>query len=306
VKILLTGAAGQLGTELRPLLEKLGDVYSADLAPKPGSCTHYQVLDLGDANALETALNRLQPDLVVNAAAFTAVDKAEEEPELCFRINAEAPGRIARWAKTNDCAVLHYSTDYVFNGESERPYTEADEPSPLNIYGESKLAGERAMLASGCEHLVIRTSWVYSAHGSNFVLSMLKLARQRLKLSVVGDQLGCPTWARNLARASVELVRGGLEPNAQGGGRIYHYCDADALSWFDFAGLVLECGVQTGLLESMPELTCVRTDEFPQRATRPKYSVLDTSQIQRLGVSPASLHDSVRHCLADLKRGSQT
>lgn len=300
MKILLTGAGGQLGTELYPGLCRLGPVTAADL-----DCTHSQApdcrsLDLSDFAALETMLNRLQPDLVVNAAAFTAVDKAEEAPELAFRINAEAPGRIARWARRNDCALLHYSTDYVFDGTSGRPYLESDQPSPLNIYGESKLAGERAVESSGCQHLVIRTSWVYSAHGSNFVLSMLRLARNRPQLSVVDDQVGCPTWARNLARASEFLVRGGLEPNPAGPGHVYHYCDADRTSWYDFAVLVFRTAVELGLLEAAPELKPVSTGEYPQLAERPAYSVLDTRAIRSAGVQIPRLGESLRECMSEL------
>ena len=300
MKILLTGAAGQLGTELYPRLAEIGEVLAVDLAPSLAEASNYRQLDLADAGALETLLNRMDPDLVVNAAAYTAVDKAEEETQLAFLINAKAPGRIARWAKNNDCSILHYSTDYVFDGHAERPYKEGDEPSPLNIYGESKLAGELAIQASGCEHLIIRTSWVYSAHGSNFVLSMLRLARQQLQLSVVDDQVGCPTWARNLARASCHLIRSGLEPNTVGPGGIYHYCDADVSSWFDFAQLVFGNAVNMGLLESAPEMKRVSTGEFLQLATRPAYSVLDSRGIRQTGFEPRSLADSLYECMKEL------
>jgi len=300
MKILLTGAGGQLGNELFAGLARLGQVTAADLDCAHSKAPDCRRLDLGDFAMLEVMLNRLQPDLVVNAAAFTAVDKAEEEPELAFRINAEAPGRIARWAQQNDCAVLHFSTDYVFDGTSDAPYRESDQPSPLNIYGESKLAGERAVASSRCQHLIVRTSWVYSAHGSNFVLSMLRLARQRLQLSVVDDQVGCPTWARNLARASEFLVRAGLDPNPSGPGNIFHYCDADTTSWYDFAGLVFATAVELGLLEAAPQLNPVATGEYPQRATRPAYSVLDTRAIRDAGFEPAPLESSLRECLREL------
>jgi dTDP-4-dehydrorhamnose reductase len=301
MNILLTGAAGQLGTELYPLLAKVGQVTAVDLARTHNSVKNYRQLDLGDSAALEVMLNRLQPDLVVNAAAFTAVDKAEEEPELSFRINAKAPGRIARWARQNDCVLLHYSTDYVFDGTSERPYKEADQPSPLNIYGESKLAGELAIESSGCRHLIIRTSWVYSGHGSNFVLSMLKLAKQHLQLSVVDDQVGCPTWARNLAGASGLLIGSRLKKCATGPGNIYHYCDADITSWYDFAQLVFGTAVKLGMLERAPELKRVTTGEYPQLAVRPRYSVLDTLSIRNIGVEPAGLAESLLACMMELR-----
>ena len=167
MKILLTGASGQLGNELYPRLSSFGEVTAVDIDCSNSNAETCQQLNLGDSAALEVMLNRLQPDLIVNAAAFTAVDKAEDETELAFRINAKVPGRIAKWSQRNECALLHYSTDYVFDGSSKRPYKESDSPSPLSIYGESKLAGELAIQASGCQHLIIRTSWVYSSHGNN-------------------------------------------------------------------------------------------------------------------------------------------
>ena len=301
MKVLLTGAAGQLGTELYPLLTELGEVMAVDLAATHALAKNYRQLDLGDSGALEIMLNRLQPDLVVNAAAFTAVDKAEKELELAFRINAKVPGRIARWASQNDCALLHYSTDYVFDGKTDRPYKESDQPSPQNIYGDSKLAGESAIQASGCQHLIIRTSWVYSGHGSNFVLSMLTLARQHLELSVVDDQFGCPTWARNLARASAHLIRSGMEPGSVGNGNIYNYCDADRTSWYDFAQMVFKTAVELNLLDKVPSLKRVSSGDYPQIATRPQYSVLDTLAIREAGFEPANLADSLLECMMEFE-----
>ncbi|MFT5139438.1 MAG: dTDP-4-dehydrorhamnose reductase [Lysobacterales bacterium] len=301
MKILLTGASGQLGNELYPRLSSFGEVTAVDLDCSQSNAENCRQLDLGDSGALEVMLNRLQPDLIVNTAAFTAVDKAENEPELAFKINAKVPGRIARWAQRNDCALLHYSTDYVFDGSSKRPYKESDSPSPLNIYGESKLAGELAIEASGCQHLIIRTSWVYSAHGKNFVLSMLALAERHLKLSVVDDQFGCPTWARNLARASGHLIRSGLQPSSVGKGNIYHYCDVDRTSWYDFAQQVFSTAVDLKLLDESPELKRVSSGEYPQIANRPRYSVLDCLAIQDSGFQPANLAESLKSCMMEMK-----
>ncbi len=301
MKILLTGASGQLGNELYPRLSEFGEVTAVDLDCQHSNAENCQRLDLGDSAALEVMLNRLQPDLIVNTAAYTAVDKAEDDTELAFRINAQVPGRIARWAQRNECALMHYSTDYVFDGTSRRPYKESDEPSPLNIYGESKLAGEKAIEASKCQHLIIRTSWVYSAHGSNFVLSMLKLGRDQLQLSVVDDQFGCPTWARNLARVSCHLIQSGMEPASVGKGNIYHYCDADRMSWFDFAQLVFKTAVELGLLNEAPELKRVSSGAYPQIAARPLFSVLDNFAIRESGFDPVSLADSLRACMMELE-----
>ena len=306
MKILLAGAAGQLGNELYPRLAEIGDVTAVDVDCRNSnapSCLH---VDLGDAGQLETLLNRSDPDLVVNAAAFTAVDRAEEDPELAFLVNARMPGRMARWVSRNDRTLLHYSTDYVFDGRSERPYLEADSTSPLNIYGESKLAGELAIKASGCHGLIIRTSWVYSAHGSNFVLSMLRLAQQRLQLRVVDDQVGCPTWARNLARATRQLIDAEVHGKQEFSGNIFHYSDRDPVSWYDFAALVFETAVKLGLLEVAPELLKVSSSAYPQTAQRPGYSVLDTSAIQaEAGVTPRPLDESLLACMTEMVPDAQ-
>ena len=301
MKILLAGAAGQLGNELYPLLADIGEVTAVDIDCANSNAPDCRSVDLGDAGRLETLLNRADPDLLLNAAAFTAVDRAEEEPELAFLVNAEMPGRMARWAARNERTLLHYSTDYVFDGRGQRPYREADTTSPLNAYGESKLAGELAIRASGCHALIVRTSWVYSAHGSNFVLNMLSLARQRPQLQVVHDQVGCPTWARNLARATRRLIDAELHDRQKFSGDTFHYCDRDAVSWYDFASLVFSTAVGLGLLEQAPRLAKVDSSQFRQAAERPAYSVLDTSLIRaEAGVTPRGLAESLQSCMKEM------
>lgn len=301
MKILLTGASGQLGQELAPRLSALGEVTRVDRAASGDPGTLQQ--DLADLNRLEVLLNRLRPDLLVNAAAYTAVDRAESEHEDAFRVNADLPGCLARWSARNGGLLLHYSTDYVFSGEAERPYRETDVTGPLNTYGDSKRAGEWQIAASGCAHLVLRTSWVYSGHGNNFVLTMLRLARERPSLDIVSDQVGCPTWARNLARVSaqmVEAVRGAAGDDRRG---IWHYCDSGIVSWYDFAQAIFEAARAAGLLERVPNTRPVRTEDFPQEAERPRYSVLDTSAIRRdFGIEPAALEPSLRACIEELSK----
>jgi dTDP-4-dehydrorhamnose reductase len=300
VNILLTGASGQLGQELQAVLAGLGRVVSVDRIPAGDNSIE---MDLSDLHQLEGLLDRQRPDVVINAAAYTAVDKAESEYRTAFRINAELPAALARWCNLNDGFLLHYSTDYVFSGESDRPYLEGDLVGPLGVYGESKLAGEWAIGASHCRHLILRTSWVYSTHGSNFVLNMLRLARQRSELSIVCDQTGCPTWARNLAQVSASLLPlsagAGNDPARQG---IFHYCDSTILTWYDFADLIFKLAVELKLLHEIPRLKPVRSTEFPQVARRPAYSVLDTSSIRKtFGVSPPGLEASLRVCLEELE-----
>jgi len=298
MNILITGASGQLGRELLPQLQQLGRVTLVDRDVEPNDWGTLRQ-DLGQLNQVEILLNRLQPDIIVNAAAYTAVDQAEEESFPAFRINAELPGCLARWAERNESLMLHYSTDYVFSGESDRPWLEQDSTGPLNVYGESKLAGEWAVKASHCRHSILRTSWVYSGHGNNFVLTMLRLARKRPSLGIVSDQTGCPTWARNLAWVSRKVISRILsEENNEALQGVYHYCDAGVVTWYEFAQAIFTIAKKTGLLQQMPEMTAVASSDFPQKAQRPLYSVLDTTAIRNaFGIEPHGLEDSLNSCL---------
>jgi len=302
MKILLTGASGQLGQELLPHLLNLGEVVRVDRSAPPND-RETLLQDLEDLNRLEVLLNRMHPDLVVNAAAYTAVDRAETEYVTAFRVNADLPGCLARWVARNDRLLVHYSTDYVFNGESGRPWRESDPTEPLNTYGESKRAGEWQVDASGCVGLTLRTSWVYSTHGNNFVLTMLRLARERPSLSIVSDQVGCPTWARNLARVSAQLIEAvRADVSVLQRQPIWHYCDSGAVSWYDFAQAIFTIALEAGLLERLPQVTAVPTAAFPQEAERPKYSVLDTTAIRRsFGIEPADLKSSLKACIEELR-----
>ncbi|MFC1688259.1 dTDP-4-dehydrorhamnose reductase [Pseudomonadota bacterium] len=299
--ILLTGASGQLGQELLPQLAQLGDVVPVDRTAFPG-LKNMQIQDLGDLNRVETLLNRIRPEVIINAAAYTAVDLAEDEDDIAFTVNRDLPQRIARWCHRNDRMLVHYSTDYVFDGQASQPYLESDTTGPLGVYGESKLAGERAISQSGCRHLILRTSWVYSGHGNNFLLTMLKLARTRPSLSIVNDQLGRPTWARNLARVTRKVIEhAGIGRAADEPSGIYHYCDRDAVSWYEFANGIFKVAREAGLLTAIPETTPVPSSAFPQKAVRPLYSVLDTSRIQDcFGISPVGLEDSLKACIKDI------
>jgi len=302
MNILLTGAAGQLGSELLPLLSEWGNVTSTDRMLPANALGSWKVLDISDGGELEVLLNRLQPDLIVNAAAYTAVDQAEAASQTAFDVNAELPGRLASWVKRCDTRLIHYSTDYIFDGKATRPYLEADVPGPLNIYGESKLEGERVIEASGCGHAILRTSWVYSSHGKNFLLSMLDLARKGISLKVVDDQQGCPTWARNLALASSAVIKDWQASGIDNRSGVFHYCDDRTLSWHDFAHNIFSLAVSAGLLESQPELAPIPGSEYPQPAKRPNWSVLDTRKIETVfNIQPVSFDRSLQAVINEIK-----
>jgi dTDP-4-dehydrorhamnose reductase len=303
MNILLTGAAGQLGQELLPRLQLLGKVIQVDRTAAPGE-TATQVQNLDDLGRVEILLNRVRPDVIVNAAAYTAVDLAEDHSAAAFRINAEMPACLARWSERNGRLLVHYSTDYVFDGNADRPYTEKDPAMPLGVYGESKLAGELSIAQSKCRHVILRTSWVYSGHGNNFVLTMLRLARERPLLNIVSDQTGCPTWARNLAGVTQKVIATMVSTDGQNlPGGIYHYCDGDVVSWYQFAHSIFSAALKAGLLQRLPETRPVRSVDFAQKARRPLYSVLDTSRIGKVfGITPAGLAQSLQTCIGEIKK----
>ena len=299
MNILLTGAAGQLGTELIPLLTARGNLVVTDRNPPIQKVQHWKALDLSNGAGVEKMLNETQPGLIVNTAAYTAVDQAEDDVDTSFDVNAEFPGRLAHWAKKNDAILIHYSTDYVFNGRASVPYLETDATDPQSVYGQSKLAGEQAISRQACRHTILRTSWVYSSHGKNFVLSMLNLALKGKALSVVNDQKGCPTWAGSLARASDAVIEHWKNANDSG---VFHYCDDRALTWFEFANEIFDRALRAGLIKMKPDMQAVTSSEFPQPAARPHWSVLDTAKIHDVyNIKAASFVDSLQTVVDEVK-----
>ena len=252
MKVLLTGRNGQVGWELARLLPTLGELVS----------TGRDELDLADDDAIRRLVRAAKPQLIVNAAAYTAVDKAESEPELAMRINGTAPGVLAEEAKRLGALLVHYSTDYVFDGTKSSAYVEDDPPNPLSAYGRSKLAGERAIRASGCRHLILRTSWVYGPRGKNFFLTIAARARAGEPLRVVADQRGVPTTSRFLAEKTLAL----LAKDASG---LLHLVPAGETTWYDFAREIVQ------LTGSRSEVQPIKTGEYPVAARRPANSVLD-------------------------------
>ena len=276
MKILLLGGNGQVGQELRRSLAPLGEVVvttrSGEL-PDGGRC---EALDLAELDAIAPLFQRVVPDIVVNATAHTAVDRAEDEPELAFRINAEAPGRIARACAMSGATLLHYSTDYVFDGSGTRPYREDDATAPLGVYGASKLAGEREIAVSGTRHLILRTAWVYATHGANFLRTMLRVGAERDELRVVADQIGSPTPAWLIADVSAQILRQGVaEPGVR------HLVAGGETTWHGFAEAIFESAFERGLIARRPTVHPITTADYPTRAQRPAYSVLDTTRLRR-------------------------
>ncbi len=294
MKILLIGGQGQVGWELQRTLAPLGTVY----APARTE------LDLADADALRQAVRQAGPDLIVNAAAYTAVDQAERERDLAFRINGDAPGILAEEARRIDAAIVHYSTDYVFDGAKGAPYEEIDAPRPLNAYGESKLAGERAVAASGAAHLILRTSWVYGVRGKNFLLTMRRLGQERDELRVVDDQVGAPTWSRLIAEATASVLahclhKGSVAPVLAERGGLYHLSCAGQVSWHGFARAIV------ATLPKPPRVTPIATQDYPTPAARPAYSVLSNGKLARaFGLVLPDWRRALALCLEDMTPGA--
>ena len=274
MKILLFGKGGQVGWELQRSLAPLGPLVALDF----DSADHCG--DFTDPASLRDTVRALRPDLIVNAAAHTAVDKAESETELAHRINAEGPGALAEEAARLGAWLVHYSTDYVFDGTGTRPWREADRAAPLSVYGRTKLAGEQAIQAAGAKHLILRTSWVYAARGGNFAKTMLKLAKERDKLTVIDDQIGSPTGAELLADATAQAVVAlQRDPSLAG---LYHLTAAGETSWHAYARFVIETARR--LVPALPikaqSIESVPTSAFPTPAARPHNSRLDCTRVQ--------------------------
>ncbi len=285
MKILLLGQHGQVSRELQLLLESHHELIVLGR----------EQLDLADTERLRDAVRRLQPQLIINAAAHTAVDAAESEPEAAFAINATAPGVLAEEAAALDVPLIHYSTDYVFDGSKASAYDESDAPNPLGVYGRSKLAGEQAIRTVGGKHLILRTSWVYSLHGRNFLLTMQRLLQEREQLSVVADQIGAPTWAGSIAAATVQLIERWQNAQTAAWG-VYHFTARGETAWFGFAEAIAAQLQAQG--KTVAQLTPIATTQYPTPARRPLNSRLDCSRLERdWGVRLPDWHVGLLECL---------
>jgi dTDP-4-dehydrorhamnose reductase len=282
-RILLTGRTGQVGWELQRTLACLGEL----------TCFDSRSMDLNDSAAIGSGVERARPDIIVNAAAYTQVDKAESDRDAAHRINAIAPGLLAEHAERLGAIMVHYSTDYVFDGTGEHRWSEDDAPNPLNVYGETKLAGEQAVASVCARHLVLRTSWVYGTRGANFLLTMRRLMQERDALNIVNDQVGSPTWSRMIAEATSQvltLVNAGCN-DAWG---IYHLTSSGSGSWFDFASAIREHG--DGAYRA--ELSPIPTSAYPTPATRPLNSRLSNHKLREtFGIALPDWRDALDLCL---------
>ena len=285
-RILLTGTTGQLGQELQQTLASLGDVTGVDR----------QSLDLVQPDNIRQTIREFKPNLIVNAAAYTAVDKAETETELAKSINGMAPTIMAEEAQRLEAVLIHISTDYVFDGRKNTPYTEEDTPNPINTYGQSKLLGEEGVQKTCDRHIILRTAWVYGTYGKgNFVKTMLRLGSEREELRVVVDQVGTPTWTGDLAWAIAQLGQ-----KASPG--IYHFTNSGAISWYDFAVAIFEEAQQLDFPLKVQRIVPIITSEFPTPAPRPAYSVLSSKKISAvLRTHPPHWRQSLRQMLKQLK-----
>ena len=286
LKTLITGQHGQVSLALQQRLQDLGELIVLGR----------DQLDLADVDQIRQQVRAQRPDLIINAAAHTAVDQAESEADVAFAINAIAPGVLAEEAEALGIPLIHYSTDYVFDGNKPAPYTEVDTPNPLGVYGQSKLAGEQAIAAVGGEYLILRTSWVYSKHGKNFLLTMQRLLQEKPHLRIVADQIGAPTWAGTIANSTRALIDRWLAGKAGEWG-VYHLTAQGETSWFGFAAAIAEQLRAGGT--ACAELEAIPSSAYPTPAKRPLNSRLDCSRLQQQWqVSQPQWQDALRECLA--------
>jgi dTDP-4-dehydrorhamnose reductase len=286
-RILLIGKIGQVGWELRRTLAPMGQV----------ACGDYPEIDLTSGDSIRRWVRESRPNIVINAAAYTAVDKAESDPDKAMQINGVAPGILAEEAKKTGALLVHYSTDYIFDGTKTKPYEETDSPNPLGAYGRSKLAGDEAVRAIGGAYLIFRLCWVYGARGQNFMLTMMRLARDREKLRVVADQTGCPTWSRMIAQTTTLALKQAVVVGDWGAlSGTYHLASSGMTSWQGFAQAIINLMPAEGKKCSVVE--AISTPEYPTPAKRPPYSVLGCGKLERVfGLRLPHWEDSLRQVM---------
>lgn len=284
MKVLLTGSKGQLGSCFCDRLPAGWEVLATDS----------DSLDITDLAKVKQVVAEYRPDAIVNAAAYTAVDKAEIEGELATRINEQGPKNLAQAAVDAGCRLVHVSTDYVFDGQAKVPYREADATNPLGVYGKTKLGGEIAVAGTQPEAIIIRTAWVFSEYGNNFVKTMLRLAKERDELGIVADQFGCPTYAGDIAQAIIALLQG----QAEGG--VYHFCGDREVTWSEFAQAIFAAAIAQGQLEKLPRVNGITTEQYPTPARRPTYSSLNCEKIKAWRITPSDWQHALKNIMPAL------
>ncbi|MEO4046313.1 dTDP-4-dehydrorhamnose reductase [Pseudomonas sp. CAU 1711] len=290
MRVLVCGARGQVGYELMRLAPQWAEPVGLGSAE----------LDITDPAAVMAVVRELRPDLIINASAYTAVDRAESESAAAYAVNRDGIGHLAAEAQRLGIPLFHISTDYVFSGDASEPYREDQPTAPTGVYGASKLAGEQVLAATCMQHLILRTSWVFGSHGANFVKTMLRLGREREELAVVADQCGCPTSARSIAQALWHLAAVCRQEGRLEWG-VYHFAGQPAVSWYEFAVEIFHQALACGLLERMPAVKPITSREYPTPAKRPLWSVLDCSKGEaRYGLEPAVWQEELRVMLAAL------
>lgn len=295
-RVLLFAGNGQLGQELLRSLAPLGSLVVTTRSGQLADGTPCETADFNAPEGLAALLDRVRPDWVVNAAAYTAVDRAEEDRDAAWRANAEAPGVIARWCATAGVPLVHYSTDYVFDGQGTRPYKEDDATSPMNVYGLSKVAGEEAIRTAGGRHFIIRTSWVYASHSTNFLRTMLQVGAEREMLRVVADQIGTPTPAVLIADVTARILQ-----DSSGHSGTWHLTAQGETSWHGFAEAIFASAAHRGLLSKVPRVEAISTLEYPTPARRPAYSRLDVRKLERdFGIQLPSWQEGLEGVLSEL------
>ena len=274
MRVLITGVTGQIGSALVKALCSVVQIIGVDR----------RQIDFAQPERIPESLNRIQPDLIINPAAYTAVDRAEDDRDLAFRVNADAPEVIARWAAPRSVPLIHFSTDYVFDGSGSRPWRESDAPNPLSAYGASKLAGDQAVRAAGGSHLIVRTSWIYAATGSNFLLTIVRLAKERSTLRVVADQVGAPTAARTVAEAVAAIIGGkpALADRLAAANGIVNLAAGGETSWHGFAVAIMKGLKARGVPLAVQEIVPIATKDYPTRAVRPANSRLDLTRLSHV------------------------
>ena len=283
-KIMIAGMGGQLGFELKRSAPENVVLFAPTEAD----------LDITSRDSVFTCIEREKPEVIINCAAYTAVDKAESETEKAYAVNQTGPRYLAEAARQHNALLAHISTDFVFDGSHGKPYRIEDKPNPLSVYGKSKLAGENEVMSSSAEAFIVRTAWLYSSHGNNFVKTMLRLMQERESIGVVADQIGTPTWANSLARVIWQL----LDHNARG---LFHWSDAGVASWYDFAVAIQEEALARGLLQKQIPIKPIATADYPVPATRPGFSVLDkTATCRLLGHQPDHWRTNLRQMLKEI------